>query len=642
MYFSIIIFYRSLNKHPQLILNVRNIFLLSLTFALLCVLAVTAHGFNNETAIIEQEVVDTLNEKGNVSVIIILREDIVSFPLSLSEKKSRIKLKQSNVLSELSASDFKIKRKYKTVRGIAGKIFPGGLMKLKKHPDVLRIYKDRTAFINLAQSIPQINADTVQDLGFSGTGVTVAIIDTGVDYTHSSLGGCFGSGCKVSGGYDYVNDDSDPMDDNGHGTHVAGIVASTHLTYTGVAPGANIVALKALDSSGSGWFSDIAAAIDWCIDNKDLYNISVINMSLGDGGEYNDPSLCDQYLTANAIAEARNNGIITMVASGNDAYADGISFPACGSAAVSVGGVYDANVGGISWCGYPSCFPYLCTDNSTFADKVVCHTNSDEILDLMAPDYAIYSTALGGGFTTMGGTSMAAPHAAGAAALLVEYNSLLTPDQIEGILIDTGHEVTDTKNGLTFPRIDILSALSGDTDYDGIKDDGDSSGITGDNPCTGGTTINCDDNCIDIPNADQADMDSDGIGDVCETATPDIKANNLDGPLFISQSDTLSVTVQFDSGTRTGDNADWWVLIKTTLPYPYDWFYWYPTYYLWLPGFAVSYQGPLVDFQASEILNISGLPAGSYTFYFAVDMIMNGYVDLYNMYYDSVDVTVTP
>jgi subtilisin family serine protease len=519
IYSLIIMGYHSLTKRHQMILYVRNIVLFSFTFALLFVFAVTAHGFKNEVAIIEQEVVDTLNEKGDVSVIIILREDKVSFPLAISEKKRRIKIKQSKVLSEVSDLDFKIKRKYKTISGIAGKISPKGLMKLKKHPDVLRIYKDHKAFINLAQSIPLINADTVQDLSFSGTGATVAVIDTGVDYTHPSLGGCFGTGCKVLGGDDFVArnpHDHDPMDDNGHGTHVAGIVASTHSTYTGVAPGADIVALKVLDNSGYGYFSDIAAAIDWCIDNKDLYNISVINMSLGDGGEYNNPAFCDQDLTAIAIAEARNNGIITMVASGNDGHSNGVSKPACSTAAVSVGGVYDANVGGISWCANASCSATLCTDNPTYADKVVCHTNSDEILDIMAPDYAIYSTALGGGFIKKGGTSMASPHAAGAAALLIEYNNLLTPDQIETILINTGYDVTDTKNGLIFPRIDILSALSGDTDYDGIKDDGDNSGIAGDTPCTGGATADCDDNCFDTPNLDQADTDSDGVGDVCD------------------------------------------------------------------------------------------------------------------------------
>lgn len=511
----VILFYLSFTKLHHMIHNLRRIVLFGFPCALLFVFVVTAHGFKNEVAIIEQEVVDALNDYGSVSVIIILKEDIVPFPLAISEKKRRIKIRQSNVLSALSVSDFKIKRKYKTISGISGSIFPQGLMKLKKHPDVLRIYKDRKAYINLAESIPLISANDVQDIGFSGAGETVAIIDTGVDYTHSDLGGCLGLGCKVSGGYDFVNDDSNPMDDHGHGTHVAGIVASTHPTYRGVAPGADIVALKVLDNGGSGFFSDVAAAIDWCIDNKDVYNISVMNLSLGDGGEYNNPvTQCDGDLTAMAISDARDAGIISMVASGNDAHSNGISLPACATAAVSVGGVYDANVGGISWSTDPPC-----TDNPTFANKVVCHTNSDEILDVMAPDYAIDSTALGGGFTTMGGTSMAAPHASGAAALLMEYDQLLTPDQIESVLKNTGYDIIDPKNDLMFPRIDILSALSAlfiDTDYDGIFNDGDDSGITGDNPCTGGNTVNCDDNCIDIRNPDQADTDSDRVGNLCD------------------------------------------------------------------------------------------------------------------------------
>jgi hypothetical protein len=119
--------------------------------------------------------------------------------------------------------------------------------------------------------------------------------------------------------------------------------------------------------------------------------------------------------------------------------------------------------------------------------------------------------------------------------------------------------------------------------------------------------------------------------------TPDIKANGLDGPLTITTSDTLSVTIALDPGSYTGVNADYWILARISS----DWFH-YEVGSGWQPGLSVTHQGSLFNLAPFEILNTSGLPVNSYTLYFAVDMIMNGSIDLDQIYYDGVGVTVTP
>lgn len=118
---------------------------------------------------------------------------------------------------------------------------------------------------------------------------------------------------------------------------------------------------------------------------------------------------------------------------------------------------------------------------------------------------------------------------------------------------------------------------------------------------------------------------------------PDIKANGSDGPISISTSDTLSVTIELQAGDWSGEDGDWWVLAIT----PYGWYYYHLSTY-WLPGIFVTYQGPLGDVAPYEVLNYAGLPMGSYIFYFGVDTIMNGFIDVEPLYYDSVDVTITP
>jgi hypothetical protein len=122
-----------------------------------------------------------------------------------------------------------------------------------------------------------------------------------------------------------------------------------------------------------------------------------------------------------------------------------------------------------------------------------------------------------------------------------------------------------------------------------------------------------------------------------EDPVPDIKANGSDGPITIIRSETLSITVEFDKGSFEGFEADWWLVAQT----PFGWYHYHPTSG-WLPGREVTLQIPLRDLPLREVLNMSGLPAGAYTFYFGVDLVKNGIINMGQAYYDSVEVTINP
>ena len=184
--------------------------------------------------------------------------------------------------------------------GVALSVSPSERAAIEKLPYVLRVHPDLPVTSaglepGVAPGVALIGADEVwRRLGARGAGVTVAILDTGVDYLHPALGEGFGPGFKVMGGYDFVNGDADPMDDSGHGTHVAGIIAANSADLSGVAPDASLIAYKVLGSNGGGWTSDILAAIERTVDpngDGDLSDhVAVANMSLGARG-YSDDAM---------------------------------------------------------------------------------------------------------------------------------------------------------------------------------------------------------------------------------------------------------------------------------------------------------------------------------------------------------------
>ncbi len=156
----------------------------------------------------------------------------------------------------------------------------------------------------------------------TGSGQTIAVIDTGIDYSHPSLGGGFGPGFKVKAGYDFVDDDSNPMDTYGHGTAVAGILAAEEFVhngraYRGVAPDAELVALRIDESNEPVPDARIEEALDWIIANRTSLGITVVNISFGDG-RYTDPEVSSVFgdelkLLADAgvfiVASSGNNGV---------------------------------------------------------------------------------------------------------------------------------------------------------------------------------------------------------------------------------------------------------------------------------------------------------------------------------------------
>ena len=315
------------------------------------------------------------------------------------------------------------------------------MQELLNTPEVIGVYEDKVREASLAQSLQLVNQPAAAAAGYTGTGTTVAVLDTGVDFTKSAFGGCSAAGapgCSVVFAKDFAPDDGS-VDDNGHGTNVAG-------TVLGVAPDAGIAALDVFKWVGfnyGAWDSDIFAALNWTIANQSTYNIVAVNLSLG-GERHYTPCSSSAYTTV--FANLRSAGILPVVASGNNGYKDSMHEPACAPGAVSVGAVYDTNLGGPAW--------EACTDSSSMADQVTCFSNSDDFLTMLAPGALITAAGI-----TMGGTSQATPHVAGAVAVLQEAYPTEAISKTEDRLVKGGVPITDSANGLTIPRLNLQGSL---------------------------------------------------------------------------------------------------------------------------------------------------------------------------------------
>lgn len=379
-----------------------------------------------------------------------------------------------------------VKRKFDYVFSFAAEVTEQGLQELAENENVMLIEEDLVLQPHLDEGITLMNGDAYRGT-YDGSGVAIAVADTGIDDTHTYLD----SG-KVLGGYDFGEDDADyTPEGNAHGTAVAGIAAGDLANVGdyvgGVAPAAKLYSLKiSNDTNHSATSSDMIAAWEWALthQNDDVNNpIMVINTSFG-GGYYK--SLCDSASSGmtQAALNAKNAGISLFVSSGNDGFCDGMGWPACISHVNSVGAVYDANIGAAGWCvstrsclsssSHPGCSSGTeAFFESTLTDKVTAYSNSASFLTFFASSNNAYTTDISGsgGYssgdytTSFGGTSAASPYAAGAAAVLQHAakqlaGSFLTPDEVRTYFQDYGDNVADSKVVITKPRINIASAIA--------------------------------------------------------------------------------------------------------------------------------------------------------------------------------------
>ncbi|HIH09987.1 MAG TPA: S8 family serine peptidase [Candidatus Diapherotrites archaeon] len=352
-----------------------------------------------------------------------------------------------------------VEKSFSTGNVIVANVPQSGLLGIAADDSVVSLWPDTIVRATLDESVPQIGAIEAWASGHDGSGISVAVLDTGIDSTHPMLKG------KVVKEKN-LTPSLTSSDVYGHGTHVAGIIAGNTAeggAYNGVAPQASLYNVKVLGDDGEGEFSKIIEGIDWVVGGLEwaagedgrpyaTEGARIINMSLGAPENY-DPNGSNQNPLLRAIREATENGIVVVVSAGNCGDAEpsevckefrGVTTPGSSPDALTVGAVNDEN----NWAGFSS---------GGSIEGVGIKP------DIAAPGVGINSSIPRSRYQAMDGTSMAAPHVAGAAALLLDSNPALTSAQIKGLLemnaIDLGGPGKDTKFGYGLLNLRGISGL---------------------------------------------------------------------------------------------------------------------------------------------------------------------------------------
>ena len=438
-----------------------------------------------DAAVLSPSAAATAQSHGTARVLVMLRHSPALAAEGVERRRQEIATQVDALLSRLPSRGFHLRRRFALVPAIAIDADLATLQQLRDDPRVIRIDLDLPGAGNAIapdESSVLNDVSPLQGLGRDGSGMRVAVIDTGIDTHHLDLqprlvdqqcfcsangsGGCCPNGQASQGGTGSAEDD------NGHGTNVAGIIVGQgNVAPRGAVPGAQLIVVKALDrNSRFCCSSDVVAAMDWVASHHP--EVDAVNLSLGTdalfAGDCDNANASTQALAA-ALNALVANGAVVTVSTGNDQSSTMAEAPACVGNAASVAATWDFPGGARSFLG--------CTETSTAPRQPTCFSNRSATTDLYAAGAFVTSTGMGNGVSTYGGTSQAAPMVAACAIALKQAAPASTPMQRIDAMRLSSARVTDAASGRSYPFLDCMDALhllarrsAGDFDGDGISD----------------------------------------------------------------------------------------------------------------------------------------------------------------------------
>ena len=406
------------------------------------------------------EVTAALHNAGGADVIVNLRD---------SADARQIARLQSAVLSSLGR-EFHATHVYQRIPAFSGRVTMAHLERLSADPDVSLVQVAHEFSGQLLEAVPSVGVDRARErFGLTGRGVRVALFDSGVDTMHPDLSDavvaqrCFTRGDCTPW---FSNEGSEAQDEHGHGTAVAGTIASRGVTAPpGFAPEAELIAVRVQDDQNRGNEVDLVAAFEWVLAEQDALDIDVVALGMGTDVLFDDAAQCDARhpALARAIKNVVDAGVIVVGASGNRGSSTGLTAPGCNSGVITAAATYDADVGAQPPSGGtfedawgPSFAD--CRDEVTRAGQITCYSDTPPRVDVVVPGGPMLTTRRGGGTVTQWGTSQSAAVMGGIAALLRQCAPGLTGEDFKRALVETGQPRVDAKSGRSFPFVRLPEA----------------------------------------------------------------------------------------------------------------------------------------------------------------------------------------